>query len=160
MLEVAGQLLGVVGVGVEDDRVDVGLEPANSAEAEQAEPDADASASHHVDPAAPSGFRLFGLDLGKKKKEEEAAVLKAKPTSVATVSAYAPGPGLIEEELIEEEEFEAPRHHHNKAEEHDLEDFEEETLPVEVNFSSVTPPSGSMEKISGVGSVPDRMSWT
>jgi ribonuclease G len=116
----------------QQDQGDVGLEPANSAEAEQAEPDADASASHHIDPAAPSGFRLFGLDLGKKKKEEEAAALKAKPTSVATVSAYAPGPGLIEEELIEEEEFEAPRHHHNKAEEHDLEDFEEETLPTQL----------------------------
>jgi Rne/Rng family ribonuclease len=105
--------------------------PADSAEAAQNEPDA--TASHHVDPSGPTGFRLFGLDLGKKKKEEEAAALKAKPTSVATVSAYAPGPGLIEEELIEEEEFDAPRHHHHsKAEEHDVDDFEEETLPTQL----------------------------
>jgi ribonuclease G len=101
-------------------------EPAPS---EPAEPEPDATASHHVDPAAPTGFRLpFGL--GKKKKdEEEAAAPAPKSASVPSVSAYAPGSGLIEEEVIEEEEFDAPRHHHGKAEEHDLDDFEEETLP-------------------------------
>jgi ribonuclease G len=73
----------------------------------------------------PTGFRLFGL--GGKKKTAEAP---AKPASVATVSAYAPGRGLVEEETIEEEEFDAPRHHrHAKAEDHDQDDFEEETLP-------------------------------
>ena len=61
----------------------------------------------------------------RRKKNPE-----AKPKRVATVSAYAPGSGLIEEEVIEEEEFDAPRHPHRaKAEDHDLEDFEEETLP-------------------------------
>jgi hypothetical protein len=44
-------------------------------------------------------------------------------------SSYAPGSGHIEEEVIEEEEFDAPHHHHAKADEHDLEDYEEETLP-------------------------------
>jgi Rne/Rng family ribonuclease len=95
----------------------------------------DASASHHVDPAAPTGFRLFGL--GKKKTEEPAPPPPppepvTKPAAVATVSAYAPGAGLIEEEVIEEEEFEAPHHHHNKTDEHDLEDYEEETLPAQL----------------------------
>ncbi len=89
------------------------------------EPEIDANASHNVDPAAPTGFRLFGFG-GKRKADEDAA--KPKPT--AQVSSYAPGSGLIEEELIEEEEFEAPRHQHRaKGGDHDLDDFEEETLP-------------------------------
>ena len=91
----------------------------------------DASASHHVDPAPPTGFRLFGLG-GKKKTEEPApeppAAPEPKPVTVAAVSSYAPGSGLIEEEVIEEEEVDAPHHHHGKADEHDLEDYEEETL--------------------------------
>ncbi|MGA2848047.1 MAG: Rne/Rng family ribonuclease [Terracidiphilus sp.] len=89
----------------------------------------DASASHHVDPAPPTGFRLFGLG-GKKKTEEApppAPEPEPKPAPVA-VSSYAPGSGLIEEEVIEEEEVDAPHHHHHKTEEHDLEDYEEETL--------------------------------
>jgi len=89
----------------------------------------DASASHHVDPAPPTGFRLFGLG-GKKKTEEPAAPPppESKPAPVAAVSSYAPGSGLIEEEVIEEEEVDAPHHHHGKTDEHDLEDYEEETL--------------------------------
>jgi ribonuclease G len=93
-------------------------------ETESEETPSDASASHHVDPVRPTGFRLFGFG---KKKDEKAAPAKAKTVSV---SSYAPGRGLIEEEIIEGEEFDAPRHpHHGKAEEHDLDDFEEETLP-------------------------------
>jgi ribonuclease G len=102
------------------------------AEPEEPEtPDSNASATHHVEPSAPSGFRLFGL--GKKKAEEPAPAPAPspapKPATIATVSAYAPGAGVIEEEVIEEEEFDAPRHHHAKADDHDLEDYEEETLP-------------------------------
>ena len=100
-------------------------EASQTAEPETTELEADADASHHVDPLPPSTFRLFGLG-GKKKKEEETE--PAKP-AVASVSTYAPGSGLIEEEVIEEEEYEAPRHHHGKADEHDLDDYEEETLP-------------------------------
>ena len=102
-------------------------EPAGT---ETEPPESDASASHHIDPVPPTGFRLFGLG-GKKKKEEEAAKAKPKSASVSSVSAYAPGSGLIEEETIEEEEFDAPRHphRHGKAEDHDQDDFEEETLP-------------------------------
>jgi ribonuclease G len=96
-------------------------------------PDSNASASHHVDPAAPTGFRLFGLG-GKKKTEEPAPAPPPapKPATVAAVSAYAPGAGHIEEEVIEEEEFDAPHHHHTKAEDPDLEDYEEETLPAQL----------------------------
>jgi ribonuclease G len=89
---------------------------------ETAEPESDAAASHNVDPLPPTGFRLFGLG---KKKAEEAAKPAAKP-----VSTYAPGRGLIVEETIEEEEFEAPRHPQRaKGGDHDSDDFEEETLP-------------------------------
>jgi Rne/Rng family ribonuclease len=100
-------------------------------ETESASSDADSSASHHVDPAPPTGFRLFGLG-GKKKAETPALTPEPpaapKPATVTAVSAYAPGAGLIEEETIEEEEFDAP-HHHAKTDDHDLEDYEEETLP-------------------------------
>jgi ribonuclease G len=89
---------------------------------EATEPAPDAAASHNVDPLPPTGFRLFGLG---KKKAEEAAKPAAKP-----VSTYAPGSGLIVEETIEEEEFEAPRHQNRaKGGDRDTDDFEEETLP-------------------------------
>ena len=88
--------------------------------------ESDASASHNVDPMPPTGFRLFGLG-GKKKAEDKTAKPAAKS---AAVSSYAPGSGLIEEETIEEEEFEAPRHPHRaKGGDHESDDFEEETLP-------------------------------
>ncbi|MFY9853378.1 MAG: Rne/Rng family ribonuclease, partial [Terracidiphilus sp.] len=81
---------------------------------------------HNVDPLPPTGFRLFGLG-GKKKTDEKAAPSAAKS---AAVSSYAPGSGLIEEETIEEEEFDAPRHSHRaKGGDHESDDFEEETLP-------------------------------
>ncbi len=99
--------------------------------AEPAEQELDATASHSLDPLPPSGFRLFGLG-GKKKAEEPAPAPvnpPAQPASVPSVSAYAPGAGVVEEEIIEEEEFDAPRHRHGKAEEHDKDEFEEETLP-------------------------------
>jgi ribonuclease G len=108
-------------------------EPAapESAGTATAEPEPDAAASHNVDPKPPTGFRLFGL--GKKKVEEEAAKPEPKPSAVATVSSYAPGSGLIVEETIEEEEFDAPRHAHRaKGGDHDLDDFEEETLPTQI----------------------------
>jgi ribonuclease G len=99
------------------------------------EPEADADASHHVDPLPPSGFRLFGLG-GKKKKTDESAPEPPKEEerpAVATVSAFAPGKGLVEEEVIEEAEFDTPRHHHHKAEEHEFEDFEvEEKLQTQI----------------------------
>jgi Rne/Rng family ribonuclease len=105
-------------------------EPAAEA-GSKAEPPADAEAEHRIDPASPLEFRLFGF--GKKKKEDEDAPAEGKPasaTSVKAVSAYAPGEGLVEEEVIEGEEYDAvPHHRRHKAEEHDLEVYEEETLP-------------------------------
>ncbi len=108
-------------------------EADHDAPAAPAEAEPDAEASHHIE-HPPTGFRLFGLG-GKKKKpeDEEPAQPEAKPASVPSVSAYAPGKGVIEEEVIEEEEFEAPRHaHRGKAAAHDNDDFEEETLPAQM----------------------------
>jgi ribonuclease G len=88
------------------------------------EEESDASASHRIDPSAP-GFRLFGF--GKKKDGEAAAGAKK---AAATASTYVPGKGLVEEEVIEGEEFEAaPHQRRHKPEVHDLDDYEEETLP-------------------------------
>jgi ribonuclease G len=91
----------------------------------EVDPKDNASASHNVDPLPPAEFRFFGL--GKKKPDEK----DAKKAKTVSSSTYAPGKGLIEEETIEEEEFVAPRHPHRrgKTDEHDLDDFEEETLP-------------------------------
>jgi ribonuclease G len=108
-------------------------ETLRAAEQEEpaAETEADGSASHRIDPASPTGFRLFGLG-GKKKKEEEPAAPAPAPSAPA-VSAYAPGAGHIEEEVIEGEEFEAaPHHRRHKTEEPDLDDYEEETLPPQI----------------------------
>jgi hypothetical protein len=55
-----------------------------------------------------------------------------RPSRQPRVSSYAPGSGHIEEEVIEEEEFDAPPIITRKADEHDLEDFEEETLPTQM----------------------------
>jgi Rne/Rng family ribonuclease len=122
-------------------------EPRHGISEEAAAPEADhteheegdRSASHHVDPLPPSEFRLFGLG-GKKKKEdapeypsgvkvpggEAAETGQTSRAATATASSYSPGQGLVEEETIEEEEFDAPGHAHHRHEEGDLEDYEEE----------------------------------
>ncbi len=118
-----------------------------SGEGSSAESSGDRKASHRVDPLPPSGFRIFGLG-GKKKKTDDGgtetphAVAETVPTpaiatapaaaSTATLSGFAPGQGLVEEEVIEGEEYDVPAHHHHKADEHDLEDFEEETLQTQI----------------------------
>ena len=87
------------------------------------------SASHHVDPLPPSEFRLFGF--GGKKKDElpeaepaRAAVSIPVSTTVTSVSAFAPGNGLIEEEMVDGEELATPHHLHRNTEQ-DLDEYEE-----------------------------------
>jgi ribonuclease G len=113
-------------LSVEEDQSD---EPETIEEQTEAseiadETDSDASASHRIDSSSPTGFRLFGF--GKKKDSAPAAGSK----TASSTSTYAPGAGLVEEEVIEGEELEAtlhPRRH--KPDVNDLDDYEEETIP-------------------------------
>ena len=102
--------------------------PWESEENREASPDdTDATASHRIDPSAPTGFRLFGFG---KKKDGESHADSATTATAAPVSTYAPGTGHVEEEVIEGEEFDAAPHaHRHKPTVHDLDDYEEETLP-------------------------------
>jgi len=100
----------------------------------------DASASHNVDPLPPSGFRFSDLFGGRKKEEEPeppapAPVAPAK--TVTAVSAYAPGEGLVEEEVIEEEEYEFTPLKAHHGDEHDLEELEEETLQQQIRSGAL-----------------------
>jgi ribonuclease G len=103
-------------------------EPKHEEESSEShEPEGDASASHKIDPASPRGFRLFGLGGKKKKGQEPDAAAPQATAAAAPPSSYAPGVGHIEEEVIEGEEFEnAPRR--SRAEEPELDDYEEQTL--------------------------------
>jgi Rne/Rng family ribonuclease len=114
-----------------------------------------ASASHKVDPAAPSEFRFSSVaeeesplpetDLaviahevreeGPSETHSAAGTVEyveeehdAQATEVADqLFGFAPGSGVLEEEVIDEEEYDfEPIHRH--ADEHDSEDLEEETL--------------------------------
>jgi ribonuclease G len=93
-----------------------------------AEPDEDADASHRIDPSSPSGFKLFGF--GKKKKDSDASSESKTAATSTPASTYAPGNGVVEEEVIEGEELEATPHgRRHKPEAHDTDDYEEETIP-------------------------------
>jgi Rne/Rng family ribonuclease len=118
------------------------------------EPEGDADASHHVNPLPPSEFRLFGLGGKKKRSESDDEQVEApnvegaheavshreevQVDSFATGpgfpvdTGFSPGSGLVEEEVIEGEEFETPLHRHHKADEHDLDEYEEETLQTQI----------------------------
>ncbi len=74
--------------------------------AQTSEEGEDASATHRVDPSAPTGFRLFGF--GKKKDVDAEEISKPVATAPPT-STYAPGQGHVEEEVIEGEEFDSTR---------------------------------------------------
>ena len=106
------------------------------------EPEPNTEASHHVDPLPPSTFRLFGFGGKKKSGDEhtgtatEATAPKAQTARAA--SSYSPGSGLVEEEVIEGEEFDLPRHaHRQKTDEHDLDEYEEETLQTQIRSGEI-----------------------
>jgi len=88
----------------------------------------DATATHNVDPTPPTGFRLFGFG---KKKDEPAR----KPA--VSASKYSPGKGHIEEELIDEEEFDSAPRHHSRGGDSDHDDLEEETLRAQIGSGAL-----------------------
>ena len=111
-------------------------EASETTESGEDESAPNATASHHIDPAPPTGFRLFGL--GGKKKKGDAPAEAAAPRPAAPVSTFAPGSGLVEEEVIEGEEDDIPgHHHHHKADEHDLDEYEEETLQTQIRSGAL-----------------------
>jgi ribonuclease G len=97
-----------------------------------------ASASHRVDTAAPSEFRVSSIAEVEEVGEQAPAIEDQTPfeapehdeqaTEVADqLFGFAPGAGILEEEVIDEEEYDfEPLHAH--SDEHDSEDLEEETL--------------------------------
>ena len=106
----------------EEQSEEAASELSASAEPEAGEVESDASASHRIDPSAPASFRIFGF--GKKKNEAG-----ERPASAPPASNYNPGSGLIAEEVIEGEEVEATHHYRGEDDEHDLDVYEEETVP-------------------------------
>jgi ribonuclease G len=114
---------------LDSDAFETGAEEESQASDESSlEPEEDADASHRIDPSAPSGFKLFGF--GKKKKDSESAASATTAATATPVSTYAPGNGVVEEEVIEGEEFDSTPHaRRHKPEVHDTDDYEEETLP-------------------------------
>ena len=121
------------------------IHESDSSHEDNEEPEADASASHHVDPLPPSTFRLFGFG-GKNKKEEEAASTsetparfeEPAPAARPVASSYSPGNGLVEEEVIEGEEIDSPLHRHaHKHDEQDLDEYEEETLQTQIRSGAL-----------------------
>ena len=103
--------------------------PESTGENESAEFEGDRDASHRVDPIPPAEFRLFGLGGRKKRDDQDVPpqppIEEPRAAAVSPVSSFSPGSGLVEEEVIEGEEFDTP-HHMHKADEHDLDDYEEE----------------------------------
>ncbi|MGC2163652.1 MAG: Rne/Rng family ribonuclease, partial [Silvibacterium sp.] len=119
------------------------VEPAEQHEVElheevhEFEPE-NASASHRVDTAAPSEFRISSIAEVEEADEHAPAVDEQTPfeapehdeqaTEVADqLFGFAPGTGILEEEVIDEDEYDfEPIHAH--SDEHDSEELEEETL--------------------------------
>jgi ribonuclease G len=104
-------------------------------EVQEFEPE-EASASHRVDTAAPSEFRVSSVveeDAGAHAVEEQSPFEVPEHDEQATEVAdqlfgFAPGAGILEEEVIDEDEYDFEPIHAHGGDEHDSEDLEEETL--------------------------------
>ncbi|MGB7191808.1 MAG: Rne/Rng family ribonuclease, partial [Acidobacteriaceae bacterium] len=110
-------------------------------EVQEFEPE-NASASHRVETAAPSEFRVPSVaepeeefDEQASTREEDAAGEEPEHDEQATEVAdqlfgFAPGTGILEEEVIDEDEYDFEPIHAEGDEDlpHESEDLEEETL--------------------------------
>jgi len=88
-----------------------------------------------VEPAAPEASFAVEYEEAEEAAQTEETVV-SETVEVETESEndrrFAPGLGLLEEEVIDEEEYDfEPIHAH--ADEHDLEDLEEQTLDHQIN---------------------------
>ena len=123
-----------------DSLADAAEQNADAHEGSGGEFDANASARHNSDPLPPREFRLKDLfgGGGSKKKEEDAPAPAPPPAQQAqSISAYAPGSGLVEEEVIEEEEYDfTPLKAHHGGD-HDSDELEEETLQQQIRSGAL-----------------------
>ena len=96
-------------------------------------------ASHNVDPLPPSPFRFKDLFSGGRRRDEESepAAVTPAPEPVRSVSAYAPGNGPVEEELIEEEEYDFSSLKSQAGGDSDLDELEEETLQQQIRSGAL-----------------------
>ena len=125
-----------------------GSAPADLDEASE-ELGQESEARHNVDPLPPSEFRLKDIFGGRRKEAEASPATSKQPGKVVGgMSAYAPGQGLIEEEVIDEEEYEFTPHKLHVGEEHEGAELEEETLQKQVR--SGREPRGGAPATSGM----------
>ena len=108
-------------------------EPELHEEVQEFEPE-EASASHRVDVAPASEFRMPTIEEPQEESEElvqDAGETRERDEQAAEVPeqlfGFAPGVGILEEEVIDEDEYDFEPIH-VEGEEHDSEDLEEETL--------------------------------
>ena len=87
-------------------------------------------------PAVEEAVESASVEVEFPEQEEllspDAAIADVEDEDAGNSHSFAPGAGLLEEEVIDEEEYDfEPIHAH--ADEHDLEDLEEETLDQQMN---------------------------
>src|SRR6185437_15236513 len=140
-------------------------------EVQEFEPE-DASASHRVDTAAPSEFRIPSVAEPEHADESEEESSEGESEAENHVSAevpehdeqatevadqlfgFAPGTGILEEEVIDEDEYDfEPLHLEGDVQE--SEDLEEETLEREAQIGEVVREEHIDERLETETSIPE-----
>ncbi|MGH9586407.1 MAG: Rne/Rng family ribonuclease [Acidobacteriaceae bacterium] len=143
-------------------------------EVQEFEPE-DASASHRVDTTAPSEFRIPSVvepehEVESTESEEESSETASEAEAHAPADApehdeqatevadqlfgFAPGAGILEEEVIDEDEYDfEPLDAEGDVQ--DSEDLEEETLEQEAQFGDVVREDHIDERLANESSIPE-----